>query len=267
MYLFIYDVDTSQEHICEITKIRQYTGNLKHPCTLRASLSLSMPNTVGVQVQRASPNIAGHCTIGTSPRLSMPNTVRVQVERVSPSTRARSVHRPGCPCHKLYEYKYNVRTQARGPKHNRRITQTIYAINCACTSTASEPEHAGLSTIGASPRLSIPVHAQVRGCTQNGASPRLSMPKHCASGTTTVRAYKHKHPCILHTPPRLPMPYTVPRTHTRTHDEWYNARAAHADRRTYTHTHTGYTAWVFQAEHRTARIHAEHVAHEFQYKF
>ena len=61
---------------------------------------------------------AGHRTIGTSPRLSMPNTVRVQVERASPSTRARSVYRPGCPCHKLYECKYNVRTQARGESLN-----------------------------------------------------------------------------------------------------------------------------------------------------
>ena len=40
----------------EITKIHQYTGKPKHPCTLRASLRLSMPNTVRVQVQRASPS-------------------------------------------------------------------------------------------------------------------------------------------------------------------------------------------------------------------
>ena len=33
------------------------------------------------------------------------------------------------------------------------------------------------------------------------------------------------------------MPYTVQRTHTRTHGEWYSARAAHADRRTNTHTY------------------------------
>ena len=33
------------------------------------------------------------------------------------------------------------------------------------------------------------------------------------------------------------MPYTVQRTHTRTHGERYNARAAHADRRTHTHIH------------------------------
>ena len=34
------------------------------------------------------------------------------------------------------------------------------------------------------------------------------------------------------------MPYTLQRTHTRTHGESYNARVAHADRRTHTHTHT-----------------------------
>ena len=40
----------------EITKIHQYTGKLKHPCALCASLRLSTPNTVRVQVQRASPS-------------------------------------------------------------------------------------------------------------------------------------------------------------------------------------------------------------------
>ena len=56
------------------------------------------------------------------------------------------------------------------------------------------------------------------------------------------------------------------RTRTRTHDEWYNARIAQADRRTYTHTRTRYTAWAVQVEHRTARTHAESVAHKLQYK-
>ena len=34
------------------------------------------------------------------------------------------------------------------------------------------------------------------------------------------------------------IPYTVQRTHTRTHGEWYNVRAAQADRHTHTYTHT-----------------------------
>ena len=64
---------------------------------------------------------------------------------------ARSVHCPGCSCHKLYVYKYNVRDQPRGPKRNQ--------FNCTCTSIACGPKHVDLSTIGLSPRLSMPVHA------------------------------------------------------------------------------------------------------------
>ena len=104
------------------------------------------------------PKHAGVRTIGASPRLSMPNTVRVLVQRVSPSTQAyaQSVHRSGGPCQILYGYKYSVRAQARGPTHDRCIAQVVYAKYCTCTSTACEPKHAGLRTIGASPRLSIP---------------------------------------------------------------------------------------------------------------
>ena len=131
--------------------------------TIGASPRLSMPNTVRILVQRVRPSTrayaqsvhrpgcpcqilygtstacepkhAGLRTIDASPRLSMPNTVRVEVQRVSPSTQAyaRSVHRPGCPYHKLYVYKYSVQAQARG-----------------------------LSTIGASPRLSMPNVAQAQ---------------------------------------------------------------------------------------------------------
>ena len=52
---------------------------------------------------------------------------------------------------KLYVYKYNVRAQTRVPKHNR--------YRCTCTRTSCEPRHVDLSTVGASPRLSMPVHA------------------------------------------------------------------------------------------------------------
>ena len=206
------------------------------PCQM---LRLSMLNTVRVQVQRA---ISSTWTIARSVhhpgcpcqmlRLSMPNTVRValQVQRASPSTRtiARSVHHPGCPCQMRYGYKYSVRAHARG--HERYIAQVVHAIklyvyeynvraqtrgpehnrySCTCTSTACEPKHVGLSTIGADQYTSRAYEID--------ASPRLSMPKHCASGTSTVRTCKHEQSCILRTPPRLPMSYTVPRTHTRTH--------------------------------------------------
>ena len=88
-------------------------------------------------------------TIGTSPKLFMPNTVRIQVQRASPSTRAygRSVHRPGCPWQMLYGYRYSVRAQTRGPTPFRCIAQAVYAINCTCTNSASEPKHAGLRKI------------------------------------------------------------------------------------------------------------------------
>ena len=88
-----------------------------------------------------------------------------------------------------------------------------------------------------------------------GTLPALSMPKHCASGTSTVRTCKHKHSC------------TLQHTHTRTHDEWYNARAAYADRRTHTYTHTIYTARTVEAEHSTAYTYAENKVHKAQYKF
>ena len=48
---------------------------------------------------------------------------------------------------KLYVYKYNVRAQTRVPKHKR--------YRCTCTSTSCEPRHVDLSTVGASPRLSM----------------------------------------------------------------------------------------------------------------
>ena len=141
--------------------------------------------------------------------------------------------------------------------------------HCASgTSTVRTCKHKHLCILRASPRPSTPNTVQVvhaRG--QDRYIARLSMPKHCASGTSTVRTLKHRHSCMLCMPPRPPMPYTVHRTHTHTHDEWFNARAAHSDRRTHTHAHTRYTARTVQAEHRTARTHAKNVAHKLQGKF
>ena len=184
-------------------------------------------------------------TLRASLRLSMPNTVRV---------------------------KYSVRVQARGPPRVRCITPAVYAKCGTGTKPACEPTHTG---IGASSSpchknctcTSIVCELQHAGLSTIGTSRRLFLPKHSARVTSTVRACKHKHSCILRTPLRLSMPYTVQRTHTRTHAEWYNARAAHVDRRSYTHTHTRYTARAVQAEHRTARTHAENVVHKLQYKF
>ena len=148
--------------------------------------------------------------------------------------------------------------------------------HCASgTSTISTCKNTHSSIPRASPRPSTPNAVQVvhaRGQDRyvaRAAHAKIlcKCTKHCASGTSTVRTCKHKHSYILRTPPRLSMPYTVQRTHTRTHDEWYNARAAHADRRTHTHAHTSYTARTVQAENRTARTHAKNVAHKLQCKF
>ena len=182
------------------------------------------------------------------------------------------LHRSGYPCQTLYGYKYSVRVQARGPPRFRCITPAVYVKCGTGTKTACEPTHTG---IGASSSpchknctcTSIVCELQHAGLSTIGASRRLFLPKHSARGTSTVRACKHKHSCILRTPLRLSMPYTVQRTHTRTHAEWYNARAAHVERRSNTHTHTRYTARAVQAKHRTARTHAENVAHKLQYKF
>ena len=239
-------------HTRKITKIHQYMSKPKHPCTLRVSLRLSMPNTV--QVQRASLSTraiarsvhhpgwpcqmryttcipqdihakcctgtgtvrefkhADHRAIGVSPKLAMPNAIHY-------------VRRPGYPCQILYGYKYNVRVQACGPSRHRCIIPDAHAKCGRGTNTACESTHAG--TIGASPSpchksctcTSAACELKHAGLSTIGASPRLLTPKHSASSTNTVRTCKHKHSCILRTPPRLPMPYTVQCTHTRTHDE------------------------------------------------
>ena len=155
---------------------------------------------------------ADHRAIGVSPRLTMPNAIHY-------------VRRPGYPCQILYGYKFSVRVQACGPSRQRCIIPDAHAKCGKGTNTACEPTHAG--TIGASPSpchknctcTSAACELKHAGLSTIGASPRLFMPKHSASSTNTVRTCKHKHSCILRTPPRLPMPYTVQCTHTRTHDE------------------------------------------------
>ena len=62
------------------------------------------------------------------------------------------------------------------------VAQAVHTKYCTGTSTACEPKHANLRTIGASSRLSVP--------------------EHC---TSTARTYKHKHSCTLRTSPRLSM--------------------------------------------------------------
>ena len=69
--------------------------------------------------------------------------------------------------------------------------QSVYPTNCTCASTACEPKHAGLRTIGASPRLSMPNIAQaqcVRTCTLR-TPPRLSIPVHAQRAHSKARAY------------------------------------------------------------------------------
>ena len=98
-----------------------------------ASPRLSMPNAQAIHAQyctgtstaRESKHVDHHA-IDVSRRLSMPNAVRVQ---------------------------YSVRAHARG--HDQYIAQAVHAVNCTCTSTTCEPNHAGLSAI------SLTVRAQV----------------------------------------------------------------------------------------------------------
>ena len=170
-------------HTREITKIHQYMGNSKHPCTLRASLRLSMPNTVRVPSTACELKHVGHRTIGASLRLSMPNAVRVQVQRASPSARVRSVHRPGCPCHKTLRVQVR-RTcpSTRAEAHSVHRSGCPCQKNCTCTSTACEPKHVGLRTIGASPTLSMPVHAA-----------GLLKSVHCQAAHTKTLSKWHKH--------------------------------------------------------------------------
>ena len=119
----------------------------------------------------------------------MSNIVQAQCVRTSTSTHVHYVGRQGCPCRTLYVHKYSVGAQARRPTHNRCIAQAFHAKHCtkrsayvqaqalmyttyaaqtvrASTRTACTPKHAGLCTIG--------------------ASPRLFMSNHCTTGTSTV---------------------------------------------------------------------------------
>ena len=145
------------------------------------------------------------CILRASPRPSTPNAVQVVHARGQDRDIARAVHaKTLCKW-----YKHSTYVQAQALMYTTCITPAV---------------HAKYGTKSSRTRARY-VHCP--GC-----------PCQNTSGTNTVRTCKHKHSCILRTPPRPPMPYTVQRTHTRTYDEWYNARTAHADRRTHTHTHT-----------------------------
>ena len=105
-------------------------------------------------------------TLRASLRLSMPNTVLVQAQcvRTITSTHVHYVRRPGCPCHILYMYTYSVRAQARGPTHNRCIAQAVHAKHCTSTSTVRTYKHKHSCTLRTPPRLSMPytVHVHVQ---------------------------------------------------------------------------------------------------------
>ena len=93
-------------------------------------------------------------------------------------------------------YKYNVRAQPRGPKRNQ--------FNCTCTSIACGPKHVDLSTIGLSPRLSMPVHAtglrksvHRLGCPcQNTV--QVILAHHVRTSTSTHVYYAHRPGCPWH---------------------------------------------------------------------
>ena len=221
---------------CQILYVYKYSvraqahGPTHDRCMTQAVYAINLTCTSTA----CKPKHAGLSPIGASPRLSMPNTVRVHVQRASPSTRAygRSVHRPGCSCRILYGYKYSVRAQARGPTHDRCIAQAIRAISCTCASTACKPKHAGLSTVGASPMLSMPnivqaqyarsvhrpgcpcqilygykysVRAQARGPTHDRYIAQVVHAKHC-TGTSIACEPKHKDLSTVGALPRLSMP-------------------------------------------------------------
>ena len=206
----------------------------------------------------------------------MSNIVQAQCVRTSTSTHVHYVGRQGCPCRTLYVHKYSVRAQARRPTHNRCIAQAFHAKHCtkhsayvqaqalmyttyaaqtvrASTRTACTPKHAGLCTIG--------------------ASPRLSMSNHCTTGTSTVRTYKHKNSCILRTPPRLFMPYTL---HARIHVLTTSGTTLGLHMSTAVHTHIYVQDTllglskpnIVQHAHTPYRMYTrENVAHKLQYKF
>ena len=105
------------------------------------------------------PKHAGIRTIGASPRaIHAKSFVQAQCVRTTTSTHVHYVRRPGCPCHKLYVYKYSVRVQARGLTHNRCIAQAVHAKHC--TSTVRKYKHKHSCTLRTPPRLSMSVHAQ-----------------------------------------------------------------------------------------------------------
>ena len=63
------------------------------------------------------------------------------------------------------------------------------------------------------------------------------------------------------------MPYTVQRTHTRTHGEWCKARAAHADHRTHTQTHIQDTLLALPKPNIVPHVHTRKCSTQAQYKF
>ena len=130
--------------------------------------------------------------------------------------------------------------------------QDVHAEHCTRTRAFFTPKRADLRSIGASLRLPMPntVHVHVQGarlraltCNRSTAEQRTcviryiddkcttqkSHPEHCAN-TRTCTSARHVRVTRSVDAERLT------RTHTPTHDGRYNARAAHADHRTCTHT-------------------------------
>ena len=132
-------------------------------------------------------------------------------------------------------HTYSVRAQARGPTHNRCIAQTVHAKHCRSTSTVRTYKHKHSCTLRTLPRLSIPytvhVHVQrARPSTRAYAQSvyRLGCPcqtlctNMCSAYTQACGfSYIRRIAQTVHAECRT-------RTHTRTHDEWYKARAAHS---------------------------------------
>ena len=117
-------------------------------------------------------------------RLSMPNTVQLQAQcvRTSTSTHVHYVRRPGCSCYTLHMYTRSMHDQACGPTHNRRIAQAVHSEHRTRACTRCSLEHADFRTLDASLKLPMPntvhVHAQgarhARALTSNRSTAELS---------------------------------------------------------------------------------------------
>ena len=140
------------------------------------------------------------------------------------------MRRSGCPCRTLYSYEYSVYVQAQALMYTTYATQTVDDKHCTCTRTVCKLKTAGLCTIGASLRLSMPntvhVHKQ---CARPSMRVHIQLAHHSNWPCRKLYMYTYSvnitrlHSRVIGEPPK------VVHVHVRGTHDTCTAQIAHAE--------------------------------------